>query len=282
MSTERSMRPLGIIDFDDIDGWAPHLAATLRPNVPRSVEGDLVQARPKYVEDARELLLDLTDRDAVIDAALDWLYSTMIAGYHGSRLTSADVASIREVGLLPLKAETRRDRLIRALSPHPRWPEVAPRLDAAIHAHGQAQLAGSREGQVHLTLSKAGLASGFDHYLTHGAEFDQHVAHALLGPEGTELLAYDGAPMVIKLAVPGTLALAAAHPFFPIDYLRRRGEVPNIVNQFLESWSYRLAHSGFQSRTLKVDCGMIFKQTVPAAWILDFEAVHRWHNPRRR
>ena len=32
-----------------------------------------------------------------------------------------------------------------------------------------------------------GLASGFYHYITHGSEFDQHVAHSLLGPEGMEL-----------------------------------------------------------------------------------------------
>jgi hypothetical protein len=206
-------------------------------------------------------------RDAVIDATLTWIRSTKIAGYHGSRLTDAEVASIRAVGLIPLKAETRRLRLKRALSPHPRWREIADKLDAAIQAHGRGGAAGCREDQVHLTLSRAGLTSGFNHYLTHGAEFDQHVAYALLGQDGTDLLARDGQPRVIQVAVPGPLALNAAHLYFSIDDIRNRGDVPNLVNEFLEAWSYRLAHPGFQSRTLKTDCGMIFRSTVPAAWI---------------
>jgi len=257
-----------MLDFDNIDDWAPKLAATLRPHVLNSVEQMLVEATPEYIEDARDLLLDLTDRDAVIDAVLDWLRSRKIAGYHGSRLTDAEISSVQVGGLIPLEADTRRDRLIRALSPHPRWPEVAAQLDAAIQAHGQGGCAGSREGQVHLTLSRVGLTNGFDHYLTYGAEFDQHVAHKLLGTEGKELLARDGEPRVIQVAVPGASALDAAHPIFSIDDVRASGEVPNLVDEFLKSWSYRLAYPSFQSRTLRVDCGMIFNQTVPAAWIV--------------
>lgn len=130
---------------------------------------------------------------------------------------------------------------------------------------------------MHLTLSRAALTDGFNHYLTYGAEFDQRVAHALLGQDGKELLARDGTPRVIQAAVPGPLALDAAHPYFSIDNIRSRGDVPNLVNEFLEAWSYRLAHPGFQSRTLKIDCGMIFRSTVPATWIrgLDTLAVIR-------
>ncbi len=225
-------------------------------------------ACPEYIEDARDLLFNLADRDAIIDATLEWIRSSTVAGYHGTRLTHAEVDSVRAKGLLPLKAEARRDRLVRALSSHPRWRQVADRLDELIQAHGQGARAGRREDQVHLTLSRSGLMSGFNHYLTHGSEFDQHVAHALLGSQGKELLSQDGAPTLIKCAIPGDVALDAAHPFFSIDDLRSRGDVPNLVDEFLKTWSYKLAHPDFQACTLEVDCGMFFCEIVPAGWII--------------
>lgn len=232
-----------------------------------------MSAAPGYIEDARDLLFDLTDRDAIIDATLGWIRSTKVAGHHGSRLTDAEVASVRADGLLPLKAEGRRDRLVRALSPHPRWGEVAGQLDPTIRALGQGGRAGRREDQVHLTLSRSGLTNGFNHYLTHGAEFDQHVAHALLGPEGKELLGRDGVPRVVQVAVPGVDALKAAHPIFGIEALRANGDVPNLVEDFLKAWSYRLAHPSFRARTLEVDCGMVFRSTVPSAWLVNIETL---------
>ncbi|MEX1204752.1 MAG: hypothetical protein WEB85_05830 [Dongiaceae bacterium] len=261
------------LDFDNIDDWVLRLTDALMGHVPDSVGPTLVAAAPEYVEDARNLLFDLTDRDAIIDTTLAWVRSTMVAGYHGTRLTDGEVVSVRAMGLLPLKAEARRNRLVRALSPHPRWGEVADGLDAAIRAHGQRGCAGDREEQVHLTLSRFGLINGFNHYLTHGAEFDQHVAYALLGSEGKELLGSDGEPRVIQIAVPGAVALDAAHPFLGIDDLRSRGDVPNLVDEFLTAWSYRLAHPGFQARTLEVDCGMVFRSTVPSAWVVNIETL---------
>lgn len=260
-----------MIDFDDINDWAPKLASVLGPHLPNSVGQRLAAASPDYIEDALDLFFRLSLRDAVIDATLTWIRSTNIAGYHGSRLADDELASILANGLIPLKAETRRHRLIRALSPHPDWPRVADQLDAVIHAHGLGGAAGRREDQVHLTLSKAGLTNGFNHYLTHGSEFDQHVACALLGLDGKELLARDGQPTVIRIAVPGPLALDAAHPYFDVDNMRARGEIPNLVREFLKAWSYRLAYPEFQSRTLSVDCGMMFRSIIPADWIVDFE-----------
>jgi len=256
-----------MVDFDNIDDWAPKLADVLSPHVSDSVRQQIVAAAPQYIEDALDLLFDLTNRDAIIDATLSWIHSAKIAGYHGTRLTAAEFASVREVGLIPLIAESRRSRLIRALSPHPRWHEVAEQLDAAIQDHGRDQAAGNREGQVHLTLSRTGLTNDFNHYLTHGSEFDQHVASALLGPDGKKLLAHDGEPWVIRVAVPGALALDAAHQWSDIENVLANGEIPNLVREFLETWSYRLARPGFQSRTLAADCGMIFLSTVPASWI---------------
>lgn len=142
-----------------------------------------------------------------------------------------------------------------------------------IQAHGQGSVAGRREDQCISPYRKQGLTNGFNHYLTHGAEFDQHVAYTLLGAEGNALLATDGEATIVRVAVPGQLALDAAHPFFSIDEMRVRGEVPNLVGDILTAWSYRLARPGFQSRTLKVDCGMIFRSAVSADWILDVERL---------
>ena len=261
-----------MLNFDDIDDWAPKLGAALKQDVPSVIGTELVAAAPEYLEDAQDLLFKFADRDAVIDATLNWIRSTHVVGYHGSRLTDAEIASVRTIGLIPLKAETRRTRLIRALSPHPEWHVVQGRLDAIIQAHSHGAVLGVREGQVHLTLSKEGLTSDFNHYLRYGAEFDQHVADALLGPDAKQLLAQDGEPRVIQVAVPGAIALKAAHPYFGVDDLRKQGDVPNLVKEFLKAWTYRLAHPGFEPRTLQIDCGMMFHSPVPAAWIVMIDA----------
>lgn len=263
-----------IIDFDEIDDWAPKLATALSPHVPSSVGKKLVMTAPQHLEDAMGCLFDLTDRCAVIAATLTWIRSSTIASYHGSRLTAADMASIRLTGLIPLKAEARRNRLLRALSSHVDWPSVVDRLDSTINKYGQRAAAGRRQHQVHLTLSRAALTNGFDHYLTHGAEFDQHVAHALLDKGGTDLLAHDGESTVIRVGIPGVLALDAANPYFSVDETQARAEVPNLAREFLKAWSYRLAHPEFQSRTLKIDCGMIFNSVVPADWIVSIDTVN--------
>jgi len=265
-----------LIDFDEIDDWAPKLAAALRDHVPKNVENRIASSNFKYIEDARDLLFELADRDAIIDATLDWVRSSILAGCHGTRLTDAEVASVQAKGLLPLKAKTRRDRLIRTLSSHPRWGEVAGQLDEAIRKH-----AGPRENQVHLTLSQSGLTNRLKHYHIYGAEFDQHVAKALLGSQGKDLLGQDGSPKLIKFAIPGDVALNAAHLFFSIDYCRSNGNVPNVVGEFLNAWSYKLANPQFQSRTHKVDCGMIFRDIVPAQWIVEIKTLNEAAGPEK-
>ena len=160
------------------------------------------------------------------------------------------MSNLRTNGLVTLEASSRRERLSRALSRHPRWTKVAAHLDDAINVIGPGNAVGRRKGQVYLTLSYAGLMKGFNHYLTHGAEFDRHVASELLGEEERELLRIDGNPYVIQVAVPGEAALAAAHPFFTVDHMRARGEVPNILKEFLQAWCFRLPRPSIQSRNL--------------------------------
>jgi hypothetical protein len=145
------------------------------------------------------------------------------------------------------------------------------RIDKVIADLGQHNKGGHREGQVHLTLSRSGLENGFNHYLTHGAEFDQHAAVQLLGDDGKALLAKDGKRKIIIAALSGDEALGACHPYFSVEDMRRRGDVPNLVNEILKAWTFRLAYPDFDPRTLKVDCGFVFKTTVPADWIVKLE-----------
>jgi hypothetical protein len=264
-----------IIDFDHIDDWEDDLTAVLAPHIPPYVRREVTAAKPayEYVDDARDLLLKLTPRNVVIDATLDWIRSSHLAAYHGTRLNDAEVKSVRINGLIPLKAENRRERLTRALSLHPEWHSVADRLEEAIQQIGPKNRNGKREGQVHLTLSKAGLTNGFNHYIKEGSEFDWHVAHRLFGEEGQRLISLDGKPKVVRVSVPGSIALEAAHPFFDVEYIKSNGEIPNIVKEFLMVWSYRLAHPTFQPHSLKVDCGLMFRSSVPAEWIVEIETL---------
>ena len=262
-----------LLDFDDNYTWGPELTAAVGEPLMRRIAEKLVTASPEYVEDACDLLLSYADRARIIDATLTWIGSSAVAGYHGCRLNQSELESVRARGLLPLEANARRARLSRALSSHPRWDHVADRLDAALQEYGPGGRAGCREGQVHLTLSRCGLVNGFNHYLTHGSEFDQRVAYHLLGSDGAELLRKDGWATVIQVAVPGEIALNAVNRYFTVDERLARGEVPGLVDEFLKAWSYGLAHPGFDSGTLGVDCGLVFRSTVSPAWIVDIDTL---------
>jgi len=167
-------------DFDRIEIWAPELHAALDDLLPSGLAAIIADARPEYLENARDILFDVTDRAAIVMRVSSWIAAGPVAAYHGSRLTPDEIASVQRHGRQPLVAESRAERLRRALTNHPRWPQVASQLDETIHLFGAREYCGRRQGQVHLTVSRAGLMRAFNHYLTHGSEFDGHVAHHLL------------------------------------------------------------------------------------------------------
>jgi hypothetical protein len=262
-----------VIDFDSIEEWEADLRTALSNCVTDATIREIARSNSEFVEDTRDLLFEHAGRDGVIDATLAWIRSSSIAAYHGTRLTDAEIQSVRTLGLVPLTAGARRARIDRALSDHPNWAAARSRMDEVLADLGQRNRGGHREGQVHLTLSRASLENGFNHYLTHGAEFDQHAALELLGDEGKALLAKDGKKTIIQVVVAGDRALRACHRYLTIDDLRSRGDVPNLVNEFLKAWSYRLAHPGFDPRTLEIDCGFVFKELVPPSWIMRLEGL---------
>ena len=262
-----------MLNFNDRGTWWTGLAAALEDQAGGPARAKVAAASHEFCEDACDLLLSSSDREAVLDAVIEWIQSMSVAACHGSRLTDGELGSVRADGLRPLDYQSRKARLKRALSHHPRWPEVKSSLDQCLWEHGPGGKAGNREGQVHLTLSRQGLIGGFDQYLTHGSEFDQRVAHALLGCEGLGMLRQDGRARVIAFEVSGQRALAAAHPHFSIDDPRGRGDLPNLARELLRAWSYGLAHPDFDYGTLHVDCGLVFSSTVPSAWIVDIETL---------
>jgi hypothetical protein len=268
-----------MICFDSIEAWEPSLSQVLSHLAPINVQQSLQKQSHQFLEDATDHFLSLADRDKVIDSVLTWLRSNSIAAYHGTRLTPDEVNSIKANGLIPLDATERHVRLKRALSRHPRWPNVAHMLDEEIQSMRQGNAVGSREGQVHLTLSNYGLTNHFNHYLTHGSEFDWHVAQALLGDEGRDLLTRDGDSFVIQVEIPGEIALAAAHPWGSIKDVRAKGDLPNILKEFLNVWCFRLVRPEFTICGYPVDSGMVLRQTIPPKWIRD---IQPWINRQVR
>lgn len=264
-------------DYDNIDEWAPRLTILLEPLLPSDIGARVKAANPEYVEDARDLILQHGDKAKIVAAMLDWLRVSTVTAYHGTRVTALEAASIESEGFRPLKIADRHTRLKRALSGYPDWPQAEKRFDEVV-AKFEKGYAGLREGQVHFTLSRAGLAS-FDHYITHGAEVDQHMARELTGDAGVELLAVDGVKTVYKIGVPGDVTLKLTHCWFSPEEMMARGDLPNIVDETLKAWAFRFVRPDYQSRNLQVDCGLIFREAVPASLILSKEILEE-PNPK--
>ena len=262
---------MATLDFDDVQEWGHRLNAYLSPLVPLTSAADTIrEGKPEFVEDASEIffLAIYPDRAAFTSAVSGWIKDQVVAAYHGSRLAGPDIAAITENGLKTLCAEQRRECLRKKLSLHPDWSEIA--LDNALNKLGPGRFAGNREGQVHATISRGGLMKGLPHYLTHGSEFDQQVAKLLFGERGMELLARFGAPVLVKLAMPGEEALAAANPYW---HRTNPQESPNLVREIIRVWAYWLANPDFEVAKLEYDCGLIFNHDIPPEWIVSIDKV---------
>lgn len=257
-----------MVDFDKVADWTPSFSAAQTDNISESVITRLREASPNLIENALDKLFALTNREQVISTTLKWIRSTDILAYHGSRLTAAEADSVRVNGLVPLVAETRGVRLRRALSRHPRWHELATKLDSTITAQCE-----HRQGRVTLAFSRAALTTGYNHYLTHGSECDQCVAQHLLGQEGLNLLATDGKKTLIQVAARGTVALDAANPYSTPEEIIARGETPQLAREFLKAWSYCVAHPDRESQPLGISCDMALNHAVPAAWIQSIDTL---------
>ncbi len=257
-----------MLDFDSIGEWGAELTKALHGILHASFEKRLRNANPRNAWSAYDFLYQLPDLDDLIDGALPWLRSITIAGYHGSRLTDAELASVQKRGLRPLEAKSRRNRLVRVLSAHRRWTEVEAQLDEVIRRHS------FREGGAHLALARRELVSGdyYKHNLRFGSEFDQQVARNLLGEEEVQLLAQYGEYRVLKFGIPGSRALDAANALAGgVEADRAIERIPNLVNQVLSSWCFWRLHPSAEVRASH--CSMMFVEPVHAEWLEDIETI---------
>lgn len=251
-----------VFEFDRMDVWAGELRSLLSDELPDHIEATLRSAEFEYYEDACDLLLEQVNRERILSIVSDWLKSKPMIGYHGSRLTPSEIEGVRASGLRRLVAANRGERLAQILSSHPRWPEVEVKLIDALVEFGPGMRAGRREGQVHLTLSRAALTRSFNHYLVMGSEFDGRLAHHLLGDDGHDLLRHHGQAVLFRVHVPAGLALSACNP-----YGAPGGDPPSPVLHVLRAWSYGIAHPDFDASSIKPDIGMVFRENIPKEWI---------------
>lgn len=262
-----------MIDFDEIDTWWNDLSLLLGSNVTEEIKEKLKKSNAEYIEDVVNILFCLADREKIIELTKNWLMKNTIVAYHGSRLSDEEILSIKREGIIPLNGEDRIKRISRVLSKDPSWMNMKDKLTESIHAHTKQFIAGKREGQVHATLSRAGLINEFNHYLEYGSEFDQRVVVHLIGKRGLDLLKQDGSPVLIQLAIPGNIALSAAHPFFPMEMIKAKNEIQNIVKEFITAWAYKIKNKTYQSKTANIDCGMVFFDKISPSWIIDMTVI---------
>lgn len=256
-------------DYDDIDHWGPVLWSKIEPLLSANVQEVLTENTPEFVEDACKILLNHLQVPCVTlnSFLVDWIAEQTVAAYHGTRLTESEVVNVRRGGLRRLAAIDREPRLRRALSRHPRWHNIEEQLATAIYCAGSGDCYGDREGQVHATISRAGLKD-FDLYLTHGSEFDRCVAENLLGEDGLNMLAADGDPYIIKIAVPGRVALQANNPFgFAYENFQ------DMIKHMLQACVFKKIHPEWQCSGMNIDSGLIFYTDIPVEWIIDITNI---------
>lgn len=257
---------MSLFDFDQICDWAPRMSEALADIVPAGLREQL-PARPiKWLDDALEAILEQVDRQLLLRATRSWLMGQEIAGYHGSRLSSEEIASVLTHGLLALDPAARVELLKARLSRHPDWLTASPLFEASVAGHADGTF-GCRQGQAHLTLSRGSLLESNNHYLVEGSEFDQAVAFDLLGKDARVLLQTGRSPVLFKVQVPGPRALEVS------ERRLSTGETPSLVRYALEFWAFWLHDPTFDPATQHADVGLVFYETIPAAWIKDAAPV---------
>lgn len=253
-------------DFDRISEWGPRLTAALDQIVPAALRNGMAHETVELVEDAFDLVMAGADAIRLIDATRQWLRQQSIIGYHGSRLSEAEIDSVRSRGLQPLIPWMRQARLEAMLSRHPRWAEVRDRFEKTMAELADGAL-GRREGQAHLTISRGALLTAFNHYLVEGSEFDQAVAVELLGEQAHELLQVGRSPVLFAVGVPGARALEVSERY------THPGEMSGLVRRVLQFWAYWLHDPAFDPATQHLDFGLVFYEPIPPEWVIDVAIV---------
>jgi hypothetical protein len=253
---------LRVIDYDELGQWHPWLTAMVSSIAPAELLEMLKTLRPI---EALNYVVENIGRRRLVEHLNSELDRYFVSVYHGTRVTEAELRQIRIDGLRPLRLSERRAPLVAVFSQHPEWSSEKERLlDVQLHRFGPGWAkagAGCREdGAVNVCLSRAGLLLGCNHYLTHGAEIDQHIAEALF-PDGSglELLRCSRAAKLVKFTAPFAEAAEAANPHgFFSQY-----ELPGLLRVFLSAWAYKTAEPGFSVAQERDGSALKFKGCIP-------------------
>lgn len=238
------------IDCDRLDDWGQRIGEVIAAIGGDLIIAELAATKPEFIEDALDWLYERLGRERVLDAVVGALQGAAVRLFHGTRLSDSDVGQVRQQGLKPLRLADRRSGLVQILGRHPRWPEVASRLDEAIDAFGVGARAGKRgDGCVHACFSRSGLLLGCNHYLALGAEVDKHICHHLFGDDSADhLLRAHRKPYLISFEV--GFDLAARSCTWNGDLQLGRGV---LVARLVGPWAYRQTAPRFRISTQR-DC----------------------------
>lgn len=161
-----------MIHFDNFETWKESFGDLVIGLVGEEALKSLTSSDFEYVEDAGDFLINHSDIMTVSIEIAAWLRANDFCVFHGTRLLPDEILAVQLKGLRPLVATDREQRLRKILERHPKWHSVEDRLLEVLEDVGPKEMQGRRQGQVHFSLSRSGLVNGFDHYLTHGSEFD--------------------------------------------------------------------------------------------------------------
>jgi len=199
-------------------------------------------------------------RDAVVHHLNARLHDCLVRVYHGTRLSASEVESVKNTGLRPLTLINRRTALVSIFQKHERWDEHKEKLNAVLVQMGPGGRAGTREdGCVHVCFSRAGLVQGCNHYLTHGAEVDGHVAYELFGDESAyPLLQLNRHPKLVTFLASFPEAARAANPYgIPDDAM------PSLLGILFRAWAYRETTPTFSVASLQNCTAARFPRSIP-------------------
>ncbi|WP_421702324.1 hypothetical protein [Aliiroseovarius sp.] len=263
-----------MIYYDKFETWAGDFRDLIVDLVGKHVVGNLAASSFEYVEDAGDYLATHTDILTASSEIQSWLQSREFCVFHGTRLLPEEILSVQRTGLQPLRATDREQRLREILDRHPKWFSVKDKLCEVLADVGPGEKQGRRERQVHFSLSRSGLVNGFDHYLTHGSEFDQHVVRRLFGDRsGLQLLNSETVPILVHVRINGGELIRGTHPYSSYSDVVDMGEIPGLARTFLDAWAFKTAKPSFEIAKLQTDCCMMQQVATPPERILNIEKL---------
>ncbi|MCV6595682.1 MAG: hypothetical protein OIF40_01180 [Mangrovicoccus sp.] len=267
-----------MINYDKFETWESSFADLVVRILGKEAVNKLMSSHFEYIEDAGDFVVSNSSIKTVSTEIQGWLQEREFCVFHGTRLLPEEILSVEQKGLHPLVAADREQRLREILVRHPRWNSVENRLLEVIEDIGPKEKRGRRQGQVHFSLSRSGLVNGFNHYLTHGSEFDQHVVHRLFGDQsGLKLLNSATVPVLIHVSVNGKQLIQGAHPRASYSKIvSEMGEMPGLARTFLNAWAFKAAIPNFEIESLKTDCCMMERVATPPDRILSMEKLDRF------